>query len=99
MLDHAREIADLSRDRTLADLESDRLLELALLRLLEILGESARRVSSEYRAAHPELPWRDVTGMRNWLIHAYDDVNLGIVWRTATQDVPRLVETLERLLR
>lgn len=99
MLEHAREIIVLTRDKTFEDLTTDRMLELSVTRLLEILGEAARRVSSEFREAHPEVPWGDVSGMRDRLIHVYDDINLGTVWHTATEDVPELVAQLERILR
>ena len=99
MLDHAREIVDLTRGRSLADADADRVLRLALLHLLSILGEAARRVSAAMRSAHPEIVWREITGTRNWLIHVYDDVDFPRIWRTATEDVPKLVEQLERILR
>ncbi len=99
MLEYGREIAELMRGKTLVDLRDDRMLQLSVARLLEILGEAARRLSNKFRAAHPEVPWREIAGMRNRLVHVYDDINLGVVWRTATEDVPRLIETLERLAR
>jgi len=99
MLDHAREIAALTRGRTLAALENDRVAELALLQLLTIVGEAANRVSLERRAIHPEIAWREITATRNWLIHVYDRVNFTTVWRTATEDIPVLISQLERILR
>lgn len=62
-----------------------------------ILGEAAKRTSEEFRRSHPEVPWREIGGMRDRLIHAYDRVRLGIVWRTASVEIPRLVEVLEPL--
>jgi len=99
MLDYGREILSLTSGRSAADLQQDRMLELSIVRLLEILGEAARRISPAGREAYPELPWTQMIGMRNILIHAYDAVDLAIVWRAVEQDVPCLVETLERLLR
>jgi uncharacterized protein with HEPN domain len=99
MLDHAREIVALTRNKSLADVQNDRMLELSLLHLLSVVGEAARRVSPAFRDAHPEIAWREITATRNWLIHVYDDVNLGTVWRTATEDIPSLIATLERLVR
>ena len=52
----------------------------AVVRRLEIIGEAARRLSAEYKAAHPEVAWRAVIGMRNRLIHGYDVVDLDVVW-------------------
>lgn len=99
MLDHGREIVAATRERCRADLDTDRFFELALARLVEILGEAATRVSVERRAAHPEIPWRPIIAMRNRLIHVYDDVNREELWRTAREDVPALVASLERILR
>ncbi len=74
---------------------SDRVLSLALVRLLEIVGEAARRVSDETREAHPEVPWSQIVGLRNRLIHGYDSVDLEILWRILSDDLPRLIEALE----
>jgi uncharacterized protein with HEPN domain len=67
----------------------------AVIRELEVLGEAAGRVSPEFVAGHPEIPWREITGIRHKLIHDYFVVDLGIVWRTATVNVPA-VEPLVR---
>ncbi len=69
----------------------------AVIRRIEIIGEAARRVSPETRAAHPEVPWSEMTGMRNLLIHDYDDVDAHVVWNTVRQDLPPLVAALESL--
>ncbi len=79
MLDHAREAITLTRGKTRADLDSDRLLSLALVRLLEIVGEAAGRVSKEECALHPEIPWPQIIGLRNRLIHGYDAVDHNIL--------------------
>jgi len=99
MLDYAREATELARGKSLRDLEQDRLLELSVMRLLEVVGEAARRVSEERRAAHPEIPWAKISGMRNALIDVYDDVDLATVWRTIEEDLPVLLAALERIVR
>jgi len=98
MLDHAREAITLTRGTTRADLESDRVLNLALVRLLEIVGEAAGRVSEENRALHPEIPWPQIVGLRNRLIHGYDAVDYDILWQIITDDLPPLVKALEAIL-
>ena len=98
MLDHAREILEMTRDRTAVDLETDRKRELSVLHLLALTGETSRRVSRALRDSHPEIPWRDVAGMRNFLIHAYDEVHLPLVWETVTTRLPPLVRRLEQIL-
>ena len=99
ILEYGREVTEHMRGKTLHDLEADRPLQLIVARLLEILGEASRRLSNEFRASHAEVPWHEIAGMRNRLVHVYDDINLGVLWRTATRDVPRLLELLEPLAR
>ena len=69
----------------------------AILHQLLLLGESVTRVSEEFRTQHPEIPWKMIAGMRNKLIHEYDDVDLDEVWETVSVDVPRLIALLELL--
>jgi uncharacterized protein with HEPN domain len=65
---------------------------------IEIVGEAARDVSDEVRAAHPEVPWRVITDMRNRVSHGYFDIDLGVVWNTVTRDLPKLQESVTRSL-
>jgi len=98
ILDAAREAIGFVKDRSRPDLDNDRKLNLALVRLLEIIGEAARGISQEFRRQHPNLPWKSIIGMRDRLIHGYFDVNLDVVWQTATEDLPRLVARMEELV-
>jgi uncharacterized protein with HEPN domain len=98
MLDAAREAAGLVRGRSFDDVLNDRLLTLGLVRLLEIVGEAAGRVPADFQAAHAAIPWPQVVGLRNRLIHGYDDVDLHIVWRILCDDIPPLIVELEKLL-
>ena len=98
MLDHAREAVALAQGKTRADLDSDRLLNLAAVRLLEIVGEAASRVPKEERSLHPEIPWSQIIGMRNRLIHGYDMVDNDILWQILVHDLPSLVAALEAIL-
>ena len=98
MLDHAREAYGLIRDRSREEVLADRTLSLALLRLLEVMGEAASRVPSEDRASHPAVPWREIVGLRNRLIHGYNSVDLNIIWHVVTTDLPPLIKALEALL-
>ena len=70
------------------------MLELSLVRLVEVVGEAATRVSAETRARHPQLPWAMMTSMRNRLIHGYDEVDLEVLWGTVTEDLPPLIAQL-----
>ena len=69
----------------------DWILQDAVMRELEVLGEAAGRVSPDFVRAHPEIPWQEITGLRHKLIHDYFEVDLGIVWRTATVNVPEVL--------
>ncbi len=70
----------------------------AVLYQITIVGEAARRVSVQFRDAHPELPWLEMTGMRSKLVHDYDEVDLPRVWATLTSDLPPLVEQIEQMV-
>ena len=98
MLDHAREISAMVRGRTRNDLSDDRMLQLALTRLLEIIGEAAGRVTSDGRARYQEIPWTEIVSTRNRIVHGYDTVDYDVVWNIATVEVPALVAALERAL-
>ena len=98
MLDHAREAVALVQGRTRADLDSDRLLNLALVRLLEIIGEAANRIPEEEQARHTEIPWPQIVSLRNRLIHGYDSVDFDILWQIVTEDLPPLVISLETIV-
>ena len=84
--------------KSLEDLLSDRMLALATVRLLGIVGEAATRVSPATRATHAAIPWRQMIGLRNRLTHEYDTTNLRIVWQIVTEDLPPLIADLERIL-
>ena len=94
MLDSAQEAIALSKGRSRADLDTDRLLNLSLVRLLEILGEAANRISKEEQALYSEIPWSQVISLRNRLIHGYDAVDFDILWAIVTKDLPPLVNSL-----
>ena len=98
ILDAAEEAMQLASAKSRADLDSDRVLALALVRLLEIVGGASANVSLTVRTANPEIPWRELTGMRHRLIHAYHSVNLDAVWSTIQYDLPPLAAHLQQLL-
>ena len=97
MREHARETMSLVAGKSRADLDASRILSLAIVRLLEIVGEAAGRVPDDVRQAHPKIPWSQIIGMRNRLIHGYDQVDLDIVWVVVTSDLPALVAQLDQI--
>lgn len=98
MLDHAREAAELVQDKSRSELDTDRVLSLALVHLLEIVGEAANRVSNELRDRHPQIAWAQIVSLRNRLIHGYDAVDMDILWQILQDDIPGLITTLARLV-
>jgi len=98
ILDAARQALDFARDETRASLDKDRKLEFALVKAIEIVGEAASQVSTESRENLPQIPWSNIIGMRNRLIHAYFDINLDILWKTITEELPPLIAELEKIL-
>lgn len=97
MLDFARAVTAVIQGRTQSDYERDRALRLATERALEILGEAARQVSEEFKAAHPEIPWRRLIGFRNILAHDYGEILNEKVWDVATRSVQELIPVLEAI--
>lgn len=69
------------------------------IRFLAVIGEAANRTSPRLRREHPSVPWRDLVGMRNILVHDYEDIDLDEVWRTVSGDLPELREGVHRILR
>jgi len=98
ILYHAREAVEIVRGKTRSDLDKDRLLNLALTRLVEIIGEAANRIPEDIRAKYPELPWLQMIGARNRLIHGYDNVDFDILWVIVQKDLPDLISKLEKIL-
>jgi uncharacterized protein with HEPN domain len=98
MLDHAKEAVALVRGKEKFDLNNNRLLELATTRLIEIVGEAAAKISPENQAKYPSIPWPQIIGMRNRLIHGYDAVDLDILWDTLVVDLPSLIAELNKIL-
>ncbi len=94
----ARKALKFLEDITWEGFERSELHQHAVIRPLEIIGEAARRVSQQTRDAHPEIPWEQMIGMRNRLIHEYFRVNMTTVWETVQNDLPRLITLIEPLV-
>lgn len=85
--------------RNKAAFERDELLQVWFLRHLQIIGEATRALPDDVRALAPEIPWSEIIGMRNILVHGYFDIDTDIVWDAATRDVAAIKPAMERLLR
>jgi len=96
--DHVAESIELAGDHQREDLEEDRGFTLALTKLVEIIGEAAARVSEKLRESHEEIPWRQITGTRNRLIHGYDAVDYDILWGIVDRELPILLGQLDSVL-
>ncbi|HLA81219.1 MAG TPA: DUF86 domain-containing protein [Thermoleophilia bacterium] len=77
---------------------ADEKTQYAVVRALEVIGEAAKKVPAGFRSDHPELPWREVVAMRDKLVHDYFGVNAEVVWKTATEDAPRIALALRKII-
>ena len=79
-------------------LDSNRMVVFALVKAIEIIGEAAANVSSDFRERYPQIPWADIIGMRNRLVHAYFDIDLDILWNTVTIKLEPLIKQLDEII-
>lgn len=79
-------------------LDTDLLRQYAIVRCITVIGEATRRVSEEFREAHPQIVWHGMIGMRNRLIHEYNRVDLDLVWNVLQQHIPALIALIEPLI-
>ncbi len=96
--DALREVEEFVEGEDYENFLANRMLQNAVMRSFEVAGEAARRVSPEFREAHPQVPWRIMGDFRNRLIHGYFSLDLEIIWKTATEDAPMLLARIEGLV-
>ena len=99
ILEAAQKAVRYTKNRKRNDLDTDELLGLGLIRLLEIIGEAAWGISDSLRNKHPEIAWRQMANMRNRLIHGYFDVNNDLVWETVTLELPPLIAQIKAVIK
>jgi uncharacterized protein with HEPN domain len=98
MRDACEKIIQFTNGKTRDQLSDDELYQFAIIRLIEIIGEAASRLSDHLRSQYADVPWSAVIGMRNRLIHAYFDVDLDRIWDTITIAVPDLLNRIQDIL-
>jgi uncharacterized protein with HEPN domain len=98
ILDYGNEVISFTDGSSLSDLEDDLVLERALSYSIGVIGEAASRLTPEFRAKTSYIPWSDIISMRNFLFHAYFQVDHKILWDTATVSIPELLKQLEEFI-
>ncbi len=96
--DALREVREFVEGTDYEGFLEDRMMQNAVMRSFEVVGEAARLVSPEFRDAHPNVPWRLMGDFRNKLIHDYFALDLEVIWNTATEDAPMLLAQIEGLV-
>jgi len=98
MLDAARTVEQLCSGQDFNQYSKDRKTQLAVERSLEIIGEAAARVSASFRSAHPEIPWRQIIGQRNVLIHEYGEIKQERIFKVVKENIPQLIDFLKQFV-
>lgn len=98
MYQACQKIKQFTQDFTWEDYCKNELVQSAVERQFEILGEAARRISAEFQESHPRIPWKDLIGQRNIIAHQYEKVNQKRLWLTTQKSLPKLAEDLKQLI-
>ena len=98
MIEAAEAALEFCEGQTAESFAGDRLVGFAVVRAIQLVGQAARGVSTRLQAAHPEIPWREIVGMRNVVVHDYADVDMALIWKTVHDDLPGLAERLRAIL-
>jgi uncharacterized protein with HEPN domain len=98
MLDAAQSIRDFIANVRIHDYLQNRMMQLAIERSIEIIGEAAKSVSREFKQAHPEIPWQGIISQRNVIAHEYGEIKQEKIWAIAALRVPELINKLEPLV-
>jgi uncharacterized protein with HEPN domain len=81
------------------EFKQDEKTQYAVIRAFEIIGEASKKISQDIKENHSDIPWREISGMRDKLIHDYVGVNTAVIWKTATEDIPTLKRSIEEIIK
>lgn len=98
MLQYLKELEEITRDKSIEDLRQERVLYLAVERVIEVVGEAARKVSEEFEKDHPEINWAGIRGQRHVIAHEYGQVDIEKIWLIISEHGPALRRRLEQLV-
>jgi uncharacterized protein with HEPN domain len=98
MLLAARKVQQFTRDVAWQSFQSDEILQNAVMRMVQIIGEAATGISPEFKQAHSEIPWNQIVGMRHRLVHDYVNIDLARVWEVVQRDIPELIALITPLV-
>jgi uncharacterized protein with HEPN domain len=99
LLEHSRRVQELVATVALKDMLKDWKLASAFEREMEVLGEATKRLPADLTARYPQIPWKQIAGMRDRISHGYDETDYDVLWQAARDDVPPLAATVEQMLR
>lgn len=98
MLEMALNLQEAKSLHTFEDILNDRILFYGITKMTEIIGEGAYKLTHEFRDTHPEIPWREIIGMRHLLVHGYFTINPEVLWDVIQNDIPSMIPTLKKYL-
>jgi len=99
ILEAMNKIEKYTEDKDIEEFRADSMAVDAVLRNLEVIGEASTNIPSEFREKNPDIPWKRMIGLRNIVIHEYFGVDLNIIWRIVTKDLPETKPLIEELLK
>lgn len=98
ILEMAQNLQEAKQQYSYEDILNDRILFFGLTKMVEIIGEVAYKLTNEFRETHPELPWREIVGMRHLLVHGYFAISPDMLWEVIQNDIPAMIPTLKKYL-
>ena len=98
MAHYSKELVNGARTHTKEQLESDSWFYHGAIRLISIVGEAANKIPKDVQSRYSQLPWKELIGMRNILVHQYENINIDIVWKVITEDLPPIIPEVEKAL-